>query len=416
MTELTERSEPARPPVPLRRNRDFLLLWSGLVVSTLGSRISATAYPLLVLALTGSPANAGLVGFFATLPYLLVQLPAGAFVDRVDRKRLMIACDVGRATALASLVVALWLGELGLPQIALVAFIEGTLFVLFNLAETAAVRQVVPVEQLPQALGQNEARNRAAAMAGSPLGGFLFALGRAVPFLVDALSYVASIVTLLLIRKPFQAERRKQERRHLLREIFEGIAWLWRQPFLRAASVLVAGSNFLFQALVLVLIVIATDNGASSAVIGVMLAGAGIGGVLGALAAPWLQRRISGRLVVIGANWVWAVLVAPVAFIDNPYVLGILFAGMAFVGPAWNVVIGAYQLTLTPEHLLGRVASAELLVAYGAIPLGSLVAGLLLEGIGTTWAAIAIAGFMLVLAVLATASPAVRGAGSLAGE
>jgi predicted MFS family arabinose efflux permease len=411
-------AEPAAraQPAPLRRNRDFLLLWSGLVVSTLGSRISATAYPLLVLALTGSPADAGLVGFFAGLPYLVVQLPAGAFVDRVDRKQLMLACDAGRALALVSLVVALWLGELALPQIAVVAFLEGSLFVLFNLAETAAVRQVVPPEQLPQALGQNEARNRGAAMAGYPLGGFLFALGRSVPFLVDALSYLASIATLLLIRRPFQEERRAEERRHLLREIGEGIAWLWRQPFLRTASLLVAGSNFLFQALVLVLIVIAQDNGASSTVIGVMLAGAGVGGVLGSLSAPWLQRRISGRVVVIGANWVWALFVAPIAFVGNPYVLGALFAAMAFVGPAWNVVIGAYQLTMTPEHLLGRVSSAELVLAYGAIPLGSLCAGLLLEGLGTTGTAIAIAAFMLVLAVLATASPAVRGAGALTGE
>ena len=409
MAQLAEPTAAADSPVPLRRNRDFLLLWSGLVVSTLGSRISATAYPLLVLALTGSPADAGLVGFLATLPYLLVQLPAGALVDRVDRKRLMIACDTGRGFALASLGVALWLGEPGLAQIMVVALVEGTLFVLFNLAETAAVRQVVPAEQLPAALSQNEARNRGAAMAGYPIGGFLFGLGRAVPFLVDAVSYLASIATLLLIRRPFQ-EQRVEPRRHLLREIGEGIAWLWGQPFLRAAAVLVAGSNLLFQALVLVLIVIARDNGASSAMIGVMLAGAGVGGVLGSLAAPWLQRRVSGRLVVIGANWVWALLVAPVAFVGNPYALGALFAVMAFVGPAWNVVIGAYQLTLTPEPLLGRVASAELLVAYGAIPLGSLAAGFLLEWIGGTGTALAIAGFMLALAIAATVSPAVRAA------
>jgi predicted MFS family arabinose efflux permease len=282
------------------------------------------------------------------------------------------------------------------------------LFVLFTLAETAAVRSVVPPEQLPQALGQNEARNRGASMAGYPLGGFLFAVGRSVPFLVDAVSYLASIAALLLIRRPFQDERSPVERRHLLREIGEGIAWLWRQPFLRTASLLVAGSNFLFQALVLVLIVVARDNGASSTVIGIMLAGAGVGGVLGSLAAPWLQRRISGRVVVIGANWVWAVLVAPVAVVGNPYVLGALFAAMAFVGPAWNVVIGAYQLTMTPERLLGRVSSAELVLAYGAIPLGSLAAGLLLEKIGSGGAALAIAGFMFALALVATASPAIR--------
>jgi MFS family permease len=402
---------PAERPAatPLRKNRDFVLLWSGLVVSTLGSRISATAYPLLVLGLTGSPADAGLVGFLATLPYLLFQLPAGAFVDRANRKRLMIACDAGRAVALASLVLALAFDRLSLGQIMAVAFVEGTLFVFFNIAETAAVRQVVPSEQLAAALGQNEARNRGATMAGYPLGGLLFGLGRLVPFLVDAVSYLMSIAALLMLRTPFEEERRA-ERRHLVREIADGVAWLWRQPFLRAASLLVAGSNLLFQALVLVLIVIARDNGASPALIGVMLAGAGVGGVLGSLTAPWLERRLPPKLVVIGANWGWAVFVVPVAFVGNPYALGGLFAVMAFVGPAWNVVIGAYQLRLTPDRLLGRVASAELLVAYGAIPLGSLAAGFLLENVSTMRAALAVAAFMFALAVTATLSPAVRNA------
>src|SRR5919202_3578730 len=115
--------------VPLRRNRDFRLLWSGLAVSILGSRMSATAYPLLVLSLTHSPRDAGLVGFCATLPYLLVQLPAGAIVDRVNRKRLMIACDIGRALALASLVVALAAGVLSLAQVIVVSLLQGSLFV-----------------------------------------------------------------------------------------------------------------------------------------------------------------------------------------------------------------------------------------------------------------------------------------------
>src|SRR5919199_4724479 len=141
-------------PVPLRRNREFQLLWSGLAVSIIGSRVSMTAYPLLVLSLTHSPRDAGLVGFCATIPYVLVQLPAGAIVDRVNRKRLMIACDVGRALALASLVVALAAGVLSLAQVIIVSFLQGTLFVFFTLAETAAIPVVVPAEQLPAALSQ----------------------------------------------------------------------------------------------------------------------------------------------------------------------------------------------------------------------------------------------------------------------
>ena len=403
----------APPAVPLRRNRDFNLLWAGLVVSTLGTRISATAYPFLVLALTGSPADAGIVGFLATLPYLLFQLPAGVAVDRWNRKRLMLACDVGRALALATLVAAFVLDRLTLAQIMVVAFVEGTLFVVFGLAEHAAVRRLVPTAQLPSALAQNEARNRAAGMAGQPLGGILFDVGRVVPFLADVVSYLTSIAALLLIRSKFEEERERGRRTNALAEIREGIAWLWRQPFLRATALLVAGSNFLFQALVLILIVIARENGASASVIGLMLAGLGVGGVLGSLAAPWLQRRMPAKIVVIGANWVWALLVPPLAFVRDPLVLGAILATMAFVGPAWNVVIGAYQLAITPDRLVGRVSSAETLVAYGAIPLGSLAAGFLLEWAGAVATVVGLACWMFFLALAASASRAIRNAPTL---
>lgn len=401
------------PPTPLGRNRDFLLLWGGMAVSVLGSRISTIAYPLLVLALTGSPARAGLVGFLATLPYLVFQLPAGALVDRWNRKRLMIACDVVRAVALGSVVAALWLDALTLVQLGLVAFVEGTAFVFYNLAQSAAVRHVVHPTQLASALGRNEARERAAGLLGAPLGGILFGVGRSVPFLVDALSYLVSLATLLLIRKDFQAPAQGVRTTRMLGEVKEGVVWLWHQPFLRATAFLVAGSNMLFSALVLVLIVIARDGGASSAQIGLMLSGAGLGGVLGSVLAPWLEQRLSMKWVVIGANWVWALLMPLMVVAPGPLALGAIFAGMAFVGPVWNVAIGAYQLTITPDRLLGRVTSAETLLAYGAIPLGSLAAGLLLETLGARSATIAIAAGMLLVAVAATASRGVRAAPSL---
>jgi MFS family permease len=168
--------EPATPP-PLRRNRDFLLLWSGQVVSTVGTRITSLAYPLLVLALTRSPAKAGIVGFAQTLPFLLLFLPAGALVDRWNRKWVMLVSDGGRALALGSIAIALALERLTLVQIALVAFVEGGLFVFFQLAETAALPHVVPRAQLATALAQNQARDQGADLAGQPLGGLLFGIG-----------------------------------------------------------------------------------------------------------------------------------------------------------------------------------------------------------------------------------------------
>jgi MFS family permease len=159
----------------------------------------------------------------------------------------MLVADAARGLALASVVAALATGRLALWQLMVVAFLEGTLFVFFNLAEHAAVRHVVPRTQLPTALSQNEARVRGAGLLGQPLGGVLFDLGRAMPFLADALSYAVSFVSVSLIRSRFRDETEEEPGalRRLPSEIGEGVAWLWNQPFLRAASILVAGSNFL---------------------------------------------------------------------------------------------------------------------------------------------------------------------------
>ena len=151
--------EPApREPVPLRRNRDFQLLWGGQAVSLLGSQTSKIAYPLLVLAMTGSPAKAGIAGFAAMLGYLLYPLPAGGLADRHDRKRIMIGCDAIRLLAVGSIAVAGWVGHITYIQVLVTGFIEGAATVFFTLAERAALPALVHPSQRSVALGQNEAR------------------------------------------------------------------------------------------------------------------------------------------------------------------------------------------------------------------------------------------------------------------
>ena len=404
----SERSTPEKPP-PLWRNRDFTLLWSGQVVSTIGTRVSSLAFPLLVLALTHSPAKAGLVGFAQTLPFLLFYLPAGALVDRWNRKRVMLVADAGRALALGSLALALALDRLTLVQIAVVAFIEGSLFVFFQLSEGAALPHVVPKEQLPAALAQNQARDQGADLAGQPLGGFLFGIGHLVPFVFDAVSYAVSFVRLLFVRPTFQEERLHPQR-HLLAEVAEGIAWLWQRPLLRAIVFLVAGSNFAFNALSLVMIVRARQFGASPALIGAMFAVFGAGAIVGAAVAPWVQRRVRTQIVVIGSLWLWAAGMALLALAPDTLVLGAIAAVMAVAGPPFNVVVGAYRYALVPDRLQARTQSAAQLIAWGTLPLGSLSAGFLLEGVGAIRAFLVLAGVSLGVALAANLSRVVRDA------
>ena len=194
---------------PLARNRDFMLLWSGEALSQLGSQASTVAFPLLVLALTGSAAKAGIVGLAKWLPLAAAALPAGWVADRFDRKRLMIGSDFVRALLLASIPVALWLGRPPFLQIAAVAFFDGCLFTLRYVCERGVLPRVVESEQIPDAVAQNEARLFAASIAGPPLGGLLFAAARALPFAADALSYVASMTTIAATR--FQGSFRDAE-------------------------------------------------------------------------------------------------------------------------------------------------------------------------------------------------------------
>src|SRR5712692_7881783 len=196
-----------RQPRSLWLNRDFMLLWSGQVVSNVGTQVSTLAFPLLILALTGSPAQAGFAGALRALPYLIFSLPAGALIDRWDRKLTMILCDTGRALSMASIPFALAIGHLTIIQLYLVSTIEGTLFVFFNIAEVACLPNVVAKEQLPAATAQNTVTMSTSFLLGPSLGGFLFTVGRAFPFLANAVSYTVSVISLLFIKTKFQRER-----------------------------------------------------------------------------------------------------------------------------------------------------------------------------------------------------------------
>jgi MFS family permease len=376
-------------------------------MSTLGTRISGLAYPLVVLAVTGSPARAGLVGFAQTLPFLIWYLPAGALVDRWNRKWVMLVADAGRAAALGSVVGALVLDRLTLAQLMIVAFVEGSLFVFFQLAEGAALPHVVARAQLPAALAQNQARDQGAELAGQPLGGLFFGISHLLPFLVDAISYLVGFLSLMLVRPRLQ-ERRDGPRRHFLAEVAEGIGWLRRQRLLRLLVLLAGVANFAINALRLALIVRAQQLGAAPAAIGLMFGALGVGALLGALAAPWLQRRIPARVVLVGALWLWAAQTAALAVLPNVVAIGAaLFAG-ATVGPVFNVITASYRYALAPDRIQARTISVLRLVAWGTIPLASLTAGFLLESWDVLPTMVLLATLMTAVAVIATVNSGIR--------
>lgn len=375
-----------RPTRPLWRNSDFLLLWSGQTVSTLGTNISALALPLLVLALTHSPALAGLLAAARQLPYLLVSLPAGALVDRWDRKRTMIYCDLVRWLALGSVSLAFVLGHLTLIHLYLVAFVEGTAYVLFSLAQISALPQVVEPEQLPRAYALDTTTEYMGTLLGPSLSALIIGLvpvvqvGAILAYLVDSSSYLVSVLSLARMRVAFQSGRAQEGRRpRLYREIAEGLRFLWRQRNLRFMALITALVNFLQSPVDLVLIVLAQSHlHLSVQFIGLILSAGGIGGILGSVLAPWLRERLRCGQILLISLIVWTCAFLLLAFAPWPL---LLLAGkflMSFTWPVYAVAVVSYRLQQTPDELQGRVNSAFRNLSYGSEPLGSALGGLLL--------------------------------------
>ena len=387
-----------------------MLLQMGRLLSSAGSQFSSIAYPLLVLAVTGSAARAGVVQFAGILPSAVFALPAGVMADHANRKWLMIAADAVRLVAIASLAAAVLTGRIPFWAIVLVAFVEGSGRAVFSAAEPGAMRAVVPARQLPAAAAAQTGRQAAVQMAGPPLGGALFGIARALPFLADAVSYSFSIGLLLAMRTPFQ-EARRRGRSSLRERVAEGFRFLWGQPFLRICAVLFGLSNFIGPGVLLAVVVIGNRQGLPGGQVGLLVAAFGACLLLGSLLSPLVRRRLPVRAVLLGEFWTWMgsglFLIWPSVF-----VLAASILPTALAIPSSDSVVHGYRIAMTPDRLLGRVSSVWTTIALVIAPLGPLLAGLLLE-VSERAAVATFAASGLVLAVWGTLSPAIRAAPSL---
>ncbi len=392
----------------LLRNRDFMLLWSGGVLSEFGSQTSAVAYPLLILALTGSAAKAGIVGLAKWLPLAIFSLPAGALADRLDRKRLMIACDAVRMLGAASIVAALWLSRPPYVQVVLVAFVDGALFITAEICQRGALAQVVDRDQLQDAVAQQEARYFSGAIVGPPLGGALFSAARALPFLADAVSFVCSMTAISLTRARFQSSAASQPRHKRRGSFFDGFSWMRAHPFFRTAALLFAAGNPVFTGLYLLAVLLAKRHGASAAHVGLMFAIVGVGGLLGAVVAGPLRRRMSARAVLAGENWLLAAAVIALLAVHNALLIGLLIAVAEFGTPVGNSLVAGSRVAAAPDHLQGRVAAVATVASMSLAWVGPLVVGLAFEHAGPTATVLIVGGWATALAMITTLAPALR--------
>jgi MFS family permease len=369
------------------------------------------AFPLLVLAITGSPAQASLVSAAHLISLVVVVALAGPLVDRWDRRRILIGCEAARALGMASVAAAVFAGSVVLPHLLAVALVQGAANALFNPARITAVRAVVPRSQLGSALAQEEVRTHAAALAGPPLAGALFGLGRAVPFVLDSVSYLVSLVCIVgarVPRRPATGSATGGGRARLPGQIVDGLQWLWKRPFVRAVCGFSLTLNVFAGGIVLTVIVLVSERHGSPVFVGIATATMGAGGLLGAaLAAPISRLLPPGRLV-LAFGWWFAVLLPVTALPLGVLWPGVALALVALVMPALTVALQTTVLSEVPDQMLGRISSMLMLASLGLAPLGPLLSGFLTQAFGPVATLIVQGGLVAGVSAVATMSPTLR--------
>lgn len=385
----------------LWKNRNFLLLWSGQFVSWVGTEISGIALPLLVLVLTSSPAQAGFIAGIRGVVYVVWAIPAGALIDRWDRRTVMVIANLGSGVAMGSIFLALLYNHLTILQLYAACAIEGSFFVFANLSRFAAFPRVVSEDQIPTATARTSVVDYIALLLGPALGGFVYqTIGALSAFLLDALSYLINSVSIFFINVLLQIKRMKTNT-SLSEEIREGVIWLWHEKTVRFLNILTAGGTIVTSGLYLLIIIIAKQHQASSSVIGIIFAFGATGGIVGALCANRICERFRFHHILIATTTLSFLIFTLYFFAYNSIILVAITAALNAVTSVYEVTVFTYSVSVIPDRIRGRVTSITRLVVLGCYSFGFFIMGTLLQWIGTTWSILVFSCLLLTLALIA---------------
>lgn len=376
----------------------FHRLWTAAAVSNLGDGITMVAGPLLLASLTGNPALIAGGVFAQQLPWLLFALVSGAVADRVDRRRLIVAGNVGRAAALATLAVAAGAGHASVVLVYLVLFALGAGETLVDTASGAMLPQLVAPADLPRANARLSATFTIAnQFLAKPFGAWLFGVAAAVPFGVDALTFVVSaalIATLPAMPATSGPAGPGAARRSLRRDIAEGLRWLRGDRLLGTLAVAMGLGNVAFCSAFAVFVLYARHRlGLGDIGYGVLLTTFAVGGLIGAGVAVRLTARFGSPAVLRAGLLVEVVTHVTLATTTRPLVAGSVLVLFGVQTVVWGVITASLRQRLVPNHLLGRIGSVYALLETGGAALGTLIGGLLagVWGLTTPFAAAAVA-------------------------
>jgi MFS family permease len=381
---------PADSGRSLWRDRDFRRFWVGRGIASIGDEISALALPLIaVLVLDASPTQMGVINALGYLPFLLVGLQAGVWVDRMRRRRILIWSDALQAVLLLSIPIAGVLGVLRIEQLYVLALVIGAINVVASVAQQSFLPSLVDRRQLPTANSRLEATYSATGIVGPGAAGALVqVLSAPIAIVVNSVTLVLSAALLVSMRTPEPPLLADTERRGMRSQIAEGLGLVLRHRLLRPVMACGMTHNFfrrMFEALFVLYVV--TEVGVSPALLGLVIAAGGPGALLGALAAVPVARRFGVGPTIVGAQVLTGVacLAAPLA--AGPiWIAAIVLAGGEFLLGLARTLFNITQLSLrqaiTPDRLQGRVNATMRFMMWGVTPVGALAGGLLGSAIG----------------------------------
>jgi MFS family permease len=363
-------------------SRDFTKFWIGQTISNLGSSFTQWAVPLLVFQLTHSAVKLGVATAATFLPFLLFGLPLGAWMDRVDRKRAMIALDSINALVILSIPLVAQFGHLDVWLIYAVTFIQSTIFIAFSAGEFAAIPSLVSTDDLVTANGRIQATFSAAQVAGPLLAGVLISF-LPLPWVLglDSASFVVSAISLGLIRGSFNAvSGEPKAATTILHDVREGLRYVLSHPVLRNISAMMALINFVNAGIFAELVLFATERlDASKFEIGVLFAAGSAGVVVTGLLAGRLRRRFSFTALAMTSLMLMGACIVVFAGMTAYWAALPLWAAQSGLGILFNINTGSLRQAIVPNHLLSRVMSIASVLAWSAIPAGALVAGWLVS-------------------------------------
>jgi MFS family permease len=371
----------------LWRHRDFRLLWAGETISHFGTAVSAIALPLVaVTVLAVTPFQMGLLTAAETAAFLLVGLPAGAWLDRMRRRPVMLAADVARGLLLLSVPLAWWADLLTYWQLLVVALLVGLGTVFFDVAYQSYLPSLVGRELLIEGNSKLESTRSLSHVTGPAIGGGLVQLlGATTAVLVDAVSYFVSAAALARVRTP-EPEPAPAEHPLLRTQIAEGLRFVLRHPLLRPITGSTASFNFFngIQAAVIVLF-LARELGLSPGTIGLLFTAGGIGGLLGAVTSAWVARRVGQARII----WLSVLVTSPFGLLipiaEADWRIALIFVADVAIGygvVVYNVAQVSFRQAICPDRLLGRMNASIRFLVWGIMPLGGLAGGLLGEWLG----------------------------------